>query len=397
MVWLIAFLCLGIVGALGYHQGPVRAAFSFLGIVFGAALAGPLSPLTKHLLPLIGLSHPAWQVFVPQAIAFLMVLIIFKIAGQVLHSKLAVHYKYKVDDRTRINWERMYSRVGMCVGFLNGTAYFILLMIPLYVGGYFTTEAHGENDPAGARFLTGLRTDLHDDNMDKVLATYDPTPTNVYEAADIVSLVLHNPILESRLTHYPPLLELAQRPEFHDLASDVQLQQMVQTQASVREILDYPKVQAILTNTQITAEITGLLGHDLDDLRQYLMTGQSDKYDQETILGVWRIDRAATMEEERERRPGLTTKQIAQIKSDLYPIIAGLSLTALPDKQMILKKGGTESTDDQVVATGTWSQANGAYKVDLPGSRPETTDIVVQANKLHLPKDDHVLVFEKEM
>src|ERR1700677_294503 len=206
MVWLIALVCLSIVGAVGYHQGPVRAAFSFLGLVFGIMLAGPLSPLTKHLLPVFGLTHPAWQIFVPQAISFLIVVLIFKIAGAVLHSKLAVFYKYKVDDRTRINWERMYSRLGFCVGLLNGTVYFILIMIPLYVGGYFTTEAHGDDDPAGAQFLTKMRAELHEDKMDGVLAAYDPTPGSVYKAADIVTLVLHNPLLESRLSHYPPFL-----------------------------------------------------------------------------------------------------------------------------------------------------------------------------------------------
>lgn len=67
MVWLIAIVCLGLVGLAGYYSGPIRAGFSFLGLFFGVVLAGPLSPLTKHLLPLLGLVHPLWQFFVPQA------------------------------------------------------------------------------------------------------------------------------------------------------------------------------------------------------------------------------------------------------------------------------------------------------------------------------------------
>src|SRR5580658_3285892 len=100
MVWIIAFLCLGLVGAAGFYQGPVRAAFSFFGLLFGTILAGPLSPLTKRLLPLVGLHHPAWSIFAPQVLAFLIVLIIFKIAGQVVHQRVAFHFKYKVDDTT---------------------------------------------------------------------------------------------------------------------------------------------------------------------------------------------------------------------------------------------------------------------------------------------------------
>jgi hypothetical protein len=155
MVWIIAFLCLGLVGAAGYYQGPVRAAFSFFGLLFGTLLAGPLSPLTKHLLPLVGLHHPAWNIFAPQVLAFLIVLIIFKIAGQVVHQKIAVHFKYKVTEQLLYRWQRIYARLGFCVGLLNGAFYFILLTLLIYSAGYFTTEAaSGEGDPAGARFLT---------------------------------------------------------------------------------------------------------------------------------------------------------------------------------------------------------------------------------------------------
>lgn len=112
MVWLIAFACLGLVGVTGYYSGPIRAGFSLVGLFFGVALAGPLSPLTKHLLPLLGLAHPLWQLFVPQALAFLIVVIIFIIAGGVAHRKLCVHFKYKVDEKKLLAWERLYCRLA---------------------------------------------------------------------------------------------------------------------------------------------------------------------------------------------------------------------------------------------------------------------------------------------
>jgi uncharacterized membrane protein required for colicin V production len=398
MVWLIALVCLGLVGIAGFYQGPVRAAFSFFGIVIGAMLAGPLSPLTKHLLPLFGLSHPVWQIFLPQAIAFLVVLVIFKIAGQVLHQKIAVFYKYKVDDRSRISWERMYARVGFCVGLLNGTVYFILLMIPLYVGGYFTTEAQAnESAPAGARFLSGIRADLTRDKMDHVVAAYDPTPPQVYKAADIATLVLHNPLSENRLAHYPPFLLLAERPEFKNLSTDITLQQMIQSQAPVADIVKYPAVQAILTNSSITTEISGLIANDLDDLSNYLMSGQSAKYDSEPILGIWKGSRSQTMAELRRQQPDLTPVQLRAKESDIFPIVEGLSLTGLPDGQMILKKLNATSADNTVISAGPWKHEGSTYQVTLPGSHPETSEVKVEDNKLFLPKDGYVLVFEKEM
>ena len=112
MVWIIALLCLGLIGLAGYYRGPICAAFSFFGLVFGLLLAKPLAPLAAHLLPLLGLQHPIWQLFVPEAIAFLVVLIIFKIVGNVLHQKMTVHFKYQRDETLYFRWERLYRRLG---------------------------------------------------------------------------------------------------------------------------------------------------------------------------------------------------------------------------------------------------------------------------------------------
>jgi hypothetical protein len=397
MVWMIALVCLGLAGVAGKIAGPVRAAFSFVGLVLAMLLVGPLSPLTRHLLPLLGLKHPVWAIFVPQLIAFAVVLIIFKIAGHALHEKISFQFKYKVDDRKRIDWERLYSRLGLCVGLLNGAVYFVLLMIPIYAAGYFTTEAAADNAPLGAKILTNTRAQMTHDGMDRVAVAYDPTPPRVYQAADIATLVLHNPLLESRLAHYPPLMELGERPAFQALGTDPNLQQLV-AEGKILEVIKYPPVQAMLTNGDIVTLVSGMIGNDLDDLQHYLTTGQSDKFDGETILGVWDIDSPASLAQERRRHPGLTPLQVKQIQSDMFPVIAGLSLTALPNKQIILKKQDPATMTKTKVATGTWKKEEGAYQINLPGNRPETSVIEIQeGNKLLLPKDSYVLVFDKEI
>jgi hypothetical protein len=398
MVWLIAFVCLGLIGLSGYYAGPIRAGFSLLGLFFGAILAGPLSPLTKHLLPMLGLVHPLWQLFVPQALAFLIVVIVFVIAGTVVHRKLSIHFKYKVDEKKLLRWERLYCRLGFCVGLLNGAVYFFLLMIPIYIGGYFTAEAATDaNNPPAAQFLTKTREELHSLNLDRVVAAYDPTPAQIYQASDIADLVLHNPLLKSRLSHYPPFLTLGQRPEFQALANDEQLLEMLDRQANVNEVLKYPPVQAIVTNAALTGEIYGILGNDLNDLQEYLNTGKSPKFDDETILGIWTIDPQATLAQERKRHPGMTLREAAKMRKELEPIARDLSLTATTDNQMILKKQAFGATTATVVAIGTWKK-DGTYQVTLPGSKPETTEIEIdEGDTLLLPKDGYVMVFDKEM
>ena len=146
----------------------------------------------------------------PEVIAFLLVLVIFKIAGNVLHEKTVVHFKYQKDEHLFFRWERLYNRLGFCVGMVNGAVYFFILMMPVYVAGYFTAAVADAGAPASVRYVTPLRAQLQECGLDRVLAAYDPTPPEIYQAADIIELVLKNPLLESRLAHYPALLGLSQ-------------------------------------------------------------------------------------------------------------------------------------------------------------------------------------------
>jgi hypothetical protein len=399
MVWLIAILCICIVGFSGFCVGPIRAGFGLLGLLFGLMLAEPLSPLTRHLLPLFGLTFPIWPMVLPQAVAFLAVLIIFLVVGGIAHTKLSVHFKYKVDEKKLLQWERLYARLGLCVGILNGAVYFFLLMIPIYIGGYFTAEAATDaNNPAGARFLSKMHSDLHDLNLDRALEKYDPIPAQVYQATDIADLVLHNPLLQSRISHYPPFLTLGQRPQFQALANDEQLLEMIDRHASLGEIVKYPPVQAIITNTDLTGQIYDVLGHDLTDLSNYLVTGTSPKYDEEPILGIWSIDPRATLSQERKRHPGMASHQLAALRADMYPIISDLVLTATTDNQVIVKKQMAGSDRATIVGVGTWKKDGSSYELHIPGSKPEDTEAEIEeGDTLLLPKDGYVMVFDKEM
>ena len=66
---------------LGYRQGAIRVAMSFLGILFGYWLAGPLSgPLTLLMKPL-GVKSPIMLWLLPPLIAFCVVNALFKIGA----------------------------------------------------------------------------------------------------------------------------------------------------------------------------------------------------------------------------------------------------------------------------------------------------------------------------
>ena len=69
-------------------------------------------------------TNPAWTTFLPQCIGFLIVLTIFKVAGLALSKKAALHFKYNTGEVQQIMWHRLDHRLGLCLGFFNGAAFF---------------------------------------------------------------------------------------------------------------------------------------------------------------------------------------------------------------------------------------------------------------------------------
>src|SRR5205807_9174390 len=135
-----------------------------------------------------------------------------------------------------------------------------------------------------------------------------------YDAADLAGLVYNNPLLEARLSRYPSFLALGERPEFQDLANDTEFSNMRQRQEPIMNIIDYPKVQAILKNSDTLKAIWQSILPDLKDLRAFLETGRSAKYDDQKILGRWNFDVNAALAMIRRLKPNVIPTEMQKIK-----------------------------------------------------------------------------------
>src|SRR5689334_2322688 len=112
ILWIFAVCVMAASAVVGYYQGAIRVAFSFIGLLVAALLALPLAGLLRPVLPIVGLSHPLLAAFVAPALVYLLVLIAFKIGGFVVHGKVETYYKYKASDTQRSLFERLNARVG---------------------------------------------------------------------------------------------------------------------------------------------------------------------------------------------------------------------------------------------------------------------------------------------
>ena len=103
MFWLLALVLLASLAGVGYRQGAIRVAFSFVGILIGALLAGPLGKLVKPLLVVLGLKTPPLAWWLAPLIVFVVISIIFKVGALVVHKKVDVHFRYHAGDLRQVS------------------------------------------------------------------------------------------------------------------------------------------------------------------------------------------------------------------------------------------------------------------------------------------------------
>jgi hypothetical protein len=332
-IWLLAILLLGFFAWTGFTKGAIRVTVMLAGLILAAALALPLAPYIKSLFPLAGITSPYWLWMLPPITMFLLIQLVFTAAAFALHHQVALKFKYRTDDFHRLRWERLNGRLGLAIGLVAACVYLVVIGMVVYVAGYLTIQVSpGESEPATLRILNAARADLRVTGLDKTLAKLDPTPPGFYEACDIAGLVYRNPLLQSRLSGYPGLLPLQERSELQELAADKEFTELFQQQAPLTAVLNHPKIQAIARNNEIVQAISSI---DLQDLRVYLETGRSPKFEEEHILGRWRLDLSGTLIELKKELSSLTASGWKVAKRALT--MAEMTLSAMPDNRVLVK------------------------------------------------------------
>jgi len=360
-------------------------------------VARPLGHLIQPLVAMTGIKNPVVLSFVAPAIAFLIVLIIFKVVALTVHKKLETYYKYSDSDTKRQLFERLNARAGVAVGVVNGVIYFFILVVMVHLLGYFATQVSGAaNDSFTTKFAASLGKDAQSSGMTKAASPFIPASENYYDAADIIGTVYQNPLLEKRLASYPVFVTLAERPEFKGLADDVQFQSfwLRNPRPSIGEVLDHPKIKPLADNADLQKELMKMLGGDLKDLKGYIETGKSAKYDEEKILGRWSFDYRESVALARKNKPNIGSVELRQLRRVLGSAMANASLTATIDKKIILK---TPSNTKSPSANGSWNaQGGGKYTLNInEGGKNYEIQAFAEGNKLVVNREGYSLVFEK--
>ena len=406
LFWLLALVLLASLAGIGYRQGAVRVACAFIGILVGALLAGPLGKLIKPLLVTLGLKTPPLAWLLAPVVVFLVVSILFKVAGFMVHQKVDVYFKYHAGDLRLALWERLNRRVGLCLGLLNGAVYLILISVVIYPLSYWTFQMATEGkDPRLMRIITRLGQDLQATGFAKVAWAFNPMPQVWYDSADLAGLIYNNPLSQARLARYPAFLGLAERPEFQDMASDTHFSELLLGRAPIMKVIEHGKAQAVLQNPELLRLIWATVVPDLKDLPIFLDTRKSPKYDPERILGRWLFNGNATMALFRKAKPNISSKEMQIWRRWMLAVFAKTSFVAMTDNQAILREvpplklptPGTVPSSGPQTLKGEWKKLNGKYQLSLSGgSRNEQLDVAVEGDRMTVAGEGLGIVFDRE-
>jgi uncharacterized membrane protein required for colicin V production len=397
-IWLLALILMASLAGVGYRQGAIRVGFSLAGIFLGALLAVPLGKLVQPLLKAVGVSNPILLGTIGSFVVFVVVLIAFKIAGLMVHQKVDVFYKYKAGDLRLALFNRLNARLGLCLGLVNGLAYLILISFVAYAFSYWTVQmASSDEDPRGMRTLNRLGRDLQSTGMSRVARAIDPIPDAIYDAADVVGIIYHNPLIEARLSRYPGFLSIGLKPEFQDLGQDSEFSNLrLRAGTTIKELLEHPKVQTITQKPELVQLVWDTLLADLKDLRRFLETGKSDKYDSERILGRWHFDVNSTVSAYRRTRANVPQPEMLKLRRLLTDRYTKATLAAAPDNHAVIEDLPALPADGVQTLDGRWRKLGEEYELEFAGGTDKRTGKIENFRLTLSGSEGWPLVFVKE-
>jgi hypothetical protein len=298
-------------------------------------------------------------------------------------------------------WERLNTRLGACVGALNGAAYLVLACFVIFNFTYLTVQAaSSDNETKTTQFINRLGNDLQDTGMSKVAHAAAPLPANFYKMADLAGLILQNPDLKDRIAHYPGFLSIGERNDVQQLAQNSNFANA--GSEPLGQLLNDPAVKNILQDKDLLNTVWTLLQTNMDDLTVYLKTGKSPKYDSEKILGRWDFNVGVAVAMLSQTRPNIPASEMRTIRAMWTQNFADTIFVAGGDGQAFLKnlpdfknKPPTHETWTGSWTAGDEAATNGSVALSENGENKPMT-FQTDGARLTLKDAKSTLIFDRE-
>jgi hypothetical protein len=341
-IWILAVLLMASVSLAAWRQGAIRATFAFFAILIAALLAGPIGKLIHPLLPHLGVANPILAWALSPVIGFIIASIPLRVASHFIHVRVEQYYKYQAGDLRLALWERMNSRLGICLGILNGSLYFLLISFYLYNLTYWTTQvvppaSRSEVLPLPIRFVNSLGEGLQSSGFARSASGVATLPPNFYKLADLTGLLSQNPQLGARVGDYPGFTSLWHRGDMRSLIADPTITNSLAAGTSLNQIVSNPTIEAVLIpNKELTKLLLNTVLSNYDDFIGYLNTGKSVKFGNEPIIGDWTFNVGVTLAWLRQEQPKMGAAEMRAMRALWSEAYASTAVEATGDNQVFL-------------------------------------------------------------
>src|SRR5258708_28196004 len=101
-------------------------------------------------------------------------------------------------------------------------------------------------------------------------------------------------------------------------------------------LINHPKMVAIRHNPELLKALWDQTAPNLADLRIYLVTGQSPRFDPIKILGRWRFDVNAAVVAMRRAKPNMPSSEMQRVRKYLETAYTKTTCLAPPANQIPL-------------------------------------------------------------
>jgi hypothetical protein len=399
MLWILTLILLAGGIGFGLRLGAISASFSLVGIFFATLLAALVGKIFKFILPHLGFESPVTVWAIAPLCGFFVIWIIFMSIGFEVQRRVGVFYKYKAGDLRLALWERLNLRVGGCLGVLIGTAWIVLVSFYIFNIGYLTAQiAPGENEPRMTRLVNGLGYDLQSTGLDKSARAVGTVFDTYYRTANFAGLLVQNPDLSARLGSYPAFLSLDERSDIQALAADSSIADAWKQGNPMSTALNNDQVKSLLKDTNLVNTVWNLVQANMDDITNYLLTGQSPKYDSMKIVGRWSFDLVPALLAEREANPKMRPEEMKALRELWTKAFAQTTFVAGTDGQAFLKNVPdlAQKPPNPQTYTGTWSGDSSNYQLSLSGNgKTETATAQTDGLRLTVKMGKSTFVFER--
>ncbi|HEX9047216.1 MAG TPA: CvpA family protein [Verrucomicrobiae bacterium] len=404
-IWILAVLLMASVALAGWRQGAIRAAFSFVGILFAALLAAPVGRMLHPLLPHLGFSSPITAWALAPVSGFIVAIIPWKIAAHYVHQRVEHFYKYRAGELREALWLRLNSRLGICVGVMNGAAYFVLLSFFIFNLTYWTTQltANATEQPMAVRLVNSLGDGLQGTGFSKTAAAVGTVNPTYYRLGDLAGLLMQNPQLGPRFAQYPGLASLWQRDDMQSLVNDPLVTNALASGTSVGEFAKIPSVQEFIKNKELSKQVTSIVTSNLADINDYLRNGKS-KYDAEKAIGNWNFNAGVTLAWLRQDQPRMGKNEMAAIRMLWSQAYAQTTILMTGDNQAFIRnfpKFIAQAPQGQLPFQlenwkGDWSRDGNTYTVHVAqNGEDKYLTATVEGPRLRLKEGRNTLIFDR--